>query len=440
MIKNKLKIGASVFAISILTLGTVMYGHSSAVVPGVNEGLSVSTSGGSPNGVASATSVSQDGRFAAFVSNATNLVSSPSTSGSNQIYVRDRHTNTTELVSISITGTEANSWSSTPRISADGKFVVFHSAATNLVSVSTGGNNQVYVRNLDTNVTSLASATSTGAAANNSSLYGDVTADGSSVVFQSTASNLVAGVYPSVTQVFMKDMISGDVSLLSKSSSGVMGNGNSGDSRISCEGRYAVFLSQSSNLPGQSNAIAGVYAVDILKNSLTNITPNVPVGTSFGGVTISCNGNYIGFNTDANNIVASDTNGQVDSFIYDRINGSFDLLSASSTAALGNGSSGIPSISNDGRFAAFESSATNLIVSDTNGYSDVFLKDRLTGAIQLVTKDASGAQANHNSYISSVSSNAQYVVYGSQATNLVSGHSNANGAVFISETGVKGDY
>lgn len=428
---------------AVLALGFAWPAKSSATVPGNNEAVTVNTSGGSPNSNASGLSSSLDGRYVVFQSNATDLVSSPTVTGSNsQIYIRDRYTNTTQLVSVNSAGTNAgNSWSQAPTISSDGRYVAFNSPATNLTATNPGGTIEVYVRDLVNQTTTLASASSTGAAANSTAYDGSISGDGNFVVFRSSASNLMSGVVPSSEQVFMKDLTDSSVKLISKNASGAMANANTTGPRVSCEGRFIVFLTNATNLPGQTSAIWNIYLADMLHGgAITDITPNVPSGTSFGAMTISCNGAYIGFNSDASNLVSSDTNSQVDAFVYDRIANSFDLVSKSSGGTLGNGTSGEVSVSNDGRFAAYSSGATNLVSSDTNNDYDIFLHDRLSGTTELVSKNASGTQANGFSFQPNISSNAKYIVYASTATNLISGYSNSNGLGYAAETGISDGY
>ena len=427
----------------VLALGIAWPGKSSATVPGNNEAVTVNTSGGSPNSNTSALSSSLDGRYVVFQSNATDLVSSPAVTGSNsQIYVRDRYTNTTQLVSVNSAGTNGgNSWSQAPTISSDGRYVAFNSPATNLTNTNPGGTIEVYVRDLVSQTTVLASSSSSGAAANSTSYDGSISGDGNFVVFRTAASNLVSGVTPSSEQVFVKDLTDSSVKVVSKNGSGALANANTTGPRISCEGRFIIFLTNATNLPGQTSAVWNIYMADMLHGgAVTDITPNVPSGTSFGPMTISCNGNYVGFNSDASNIVSGDTNSQVDAFIYDRITNGFDLVSKSSSGTLGNDTSAEVSVSNDGRFVTFSSAATNLIASDTNSNYDIFMHDRLSGTTELVSKNLSGTQANGFSFQPSISSNAKYIFYGSTANNLISGYSNSNGLGFSAETGINDGY
>jgi len=335
----------------------------------------------------------------------------------------------------------ANSWSQAPSISSDGRYVTFNSPATDLTSTNPDGTIEVYTRDTINQTTTLASASSAGAAANSTAYDGVVSGDGNFVTFRSSASNLVSGVASSYEQVFVKDLTDSSVKVISKSSTGALANSNTTNPRISCEGRFITFLSDATNLSNQTNATWNIYLVDMLHGGMvTNLTPNVPAGTSFGPTTISCDGNYIGFNTDAPNIVSGDTNLQPDAFIYDRITNSFSLVSKSTSGALSNAGSGDVSISNDGRFVSFISEASNLVGSDTNSNYDVFLHDRLSGTTELVSKNSSGVQSNGFSFHPTISSNAKYIFYGSTATNLISGYSNSNGAGYAAETGINDGY
>jgi Tol biopolymer transport system component len=130
-------------------------------------------------------------------------------------------------------------------------------------------------------------------------------------------------------------------------------------------------------------------------------------------------------------MVDGDSNGRDDVFVYDQVGGATARVSVDSTGAQANGPSSEPSIAGDGRYVAFGSSASNLVSGDTNGAADVFVHDRTTGATTRVSVDGSGAQANKSSGSPSISADGRYVAFGSSASNLVGGDTNAADDIFV---------
>lgn len=427
-----------------LVLGTTVSMPSFATVPGVNAAMDVNTSSNSPNGPSAHPSVSQDGRFVAFRSNATDLVS-PSTTGQ-QLFVRDRLNGTTELISKSTSGTEGNSNSQFSKISEDGRYVVFESYATNLVTGDTNNKIDIFVRDRHLGTTTLASKNASGTIGNNHSYYSDISADGKYVVFYSTATNLVSS--PIVTQAhtYLKNMQTGAVTLISKNSSGQEANTGGGIPRISCEGRFVTFDSMSNNLTSgdtynPTKSKTRVYIVDMLN---ATIDPQYIRGSADGSsssASISCNGNYITFTSSSTNLVTGDTNAKDDVFKYDRINDTITLVSVDSSGNQANQHSNTQtygsSISNDGKYITFTSGATNLVTGDTNAVDDVFLRNTQASTTELVSRDSGGTFGNSFSWNSAISSDGKYITYWSGATNLISGYT---GDIYSSKSGADYDY
>ena len=142
---------------------------------------------------------------------------------------------------------------------------------------------------------------------------------------------------------------------------------------------------------------------------------------------ISADGRFVAFASEASNLVPGDTNGAWDVFVYDRQTGEITRVSVASDGAQGNGDSGGPAISADGRFVAFYSSASNLVPGDTNGVEDVFVHDRLTGQTTRVSVASDGAQGNDLSWQPSISADGRFVAFASRASNLVPGDTMAHG-------------
>src|SRR5688572_7490400 len=193
-------------------------------------------------GIAAYPAISEDGRFVAFVSQADNLVSKDN-NGNADVFVRDRLLGTTERVSVNSAGEEADIGGTGPAISADGRFVAFQSQAQNLVP---GGNpflfvDQVYIHDRDTGATEIISVNAAGEAGNSLNVEADISADGRFVVFSSFADNLVPEPQSSNLQVYLRDRVTGTIELITENAAGQAGDGASVNPSISLDGRFVAF-------------------------------------------------------------------------------------------------------------------------------------------------------------------------------------------------------
>jgi Tol biopolymer transport system component len=403
------------------------------------ERVSVDSSGAEGNQSSDDPSISADGRFVAFASYATNLVPGD-TNGFTDVFVHDRQTGATERVSVSTSGEQGNSFSFWTCISADGRCVAFNSSASNLVPGDTNLAYDVFVHDRLTGTTERVSVDSSGVQGDGDSTgLCSISADGRFVAFASYATNLVPGDTNLAYDVFVHDRQTGATERVSVDSSGVEGNDGSyrGSYRpsISADGRFVGFDSGASNLvPGDTNGYEDIFVHD----RQTGATERVSVDSS--GVqgnslsqspSISADGRYVAFWSGASNLVPGDTNGFTDVFVHDRQTGATERVSVDSAGVQGNDGSCCPSISADGRFVAFESLATNLVPGDTNGFTDVFVHDRQTGATERVSVDSSGVQGNLDSYEPSISADGRFVAFSSDASNPVPGDTNDWWDVFV---------
>lgn len=349
---------------------------------GTTELASVSSDGVQANNQSIASSISDDGHFIAFASDANNLVDGDA-NGFRDIFVRDLQTGSTEIVSISTSGEQGNGDCNKVSISGDGRFVTFLSSANNLVDNDTNGTTiDTFVHDRLTKVTERVSVSSLGEQGNADCIKVDISSDGQYVAFESRASNLVEGDTNNIPDVFVHDRVSNMTERVSISSAGVE----------------------------QNNSV-----------------------WSYGQISISGDGRFVAFDSLANNLVDNDTNNRTDVFVHDRLNKTTELVSVSSTGEQGARhpwlstlvSSWRPSISADGRYIAFASCAPNLIVGDTNDTEDIFVHDRETGITERVNISSSGAEARGLSYWNSthpsISANGRFVTFYSRATNLVDG-------------------
>lgn len=391
--------------------------------------VSVNSKGGQANGHSYALSVSGDGRYVVFQSYATNLVANDKNRRID-IFVRDRVSGTTERINVDSTGNEANDDSYGAAISADGRIVAFFSWADNLVAGDTNSTGDIFVHDRVTGTTELVSVDQNGGPSDGPSFVSSVSADGRFVAFDSVASNLVAGDTNNVGDVFVRDRQLGLTELVSVDSFGVQADGGSGAPSISADGGTIAFYSEATNLVlGDSNARWDVFVHD----RSTGTTERVSVDSSGTEAnddsefpSISADGQVVSFESWATNLFPNDGNQLRDVFAHDRVTGSTDCASVDMSGIPGNGDSRSPAgqLSCDGRFVAFQSTASNLVVGDANAGEDVFVRDRATATTQLISVDSSGIQGDGLSLGGAISANGESVAYFSDSTNLVPNDTN----------------
>jgi len=398
----------------------------------------VDSSGAQSNGESGnyGAAISADGRFLAYASVATNLVPGD-TNALRDIFVFDRLTRTTERVSVASSGVQSNGTCTHPALSADGRFVAFDSQATNLVAGGAGGNLRwnVYVHDRVAGTTELVSVDSAGVEGIQSSDYAALSADGRFVAFMSLASNLVAGDTNFVDDVFVHDRQTGITERVSVDSSGIQGDLPSQVPSISADGMRVAFQSAATNFVG------GVSSMNVFMHDRTSGS-TVLVSQAAGGVpgnaqssapSLSANGRFVAFWSIASNLDPSDTNTSPDVFVHDLQSGTMERVSLSSAGAQANAGSLGPAISGDGRFVCFLSYASNLVPNDTNGFEDIFVRDRFQAITERVSVDSGGVQSTDNSWVDmrSISADGRFVAFYSDATNLVQSDSNNTRDVFL---------
>ena len=395
--------------------------------------------GNQGNGHSLAGVMSADGRYVAFVSEASNLVVGD-TNGLGDVFVHDRDTGLTERVSVDSNGTQGNKYCFSPAISADGRYVAFASWASNLVVGDTNGCVDYFVHDRQTGATERVSVDSDGNQGNEPDPDPDATsisADGRLVAFSSRAPFVPADSNYEY-DVFVHDRDTGITERVSVDSAGNQGNGNSGHPVISADGRYVAFASDASNLAvGDTNGFRDVFVHD----RDTGVTERVSVDSAgnqanqgsgpTGEVAISADGRYVAFQSIASNLVPDDTNGRDDNFVHDRQTGTTERVSVDSNGTQGNDNSWSPAISADGRYVALSSSASNLVVGDTNGCVDIFVHDRQTGATERVSVDGAGNQVDGGGGRSDISPDGRYVAFESGASNLVPDDTNGYADIFV---------
>jgi Tol biopolymer transport system component len=393
------------------------------------------------NQASSSPAISANGRYVAFMSTATNLVPGD-TNGAADIFVRDLWTGAVVRVSTDPGGNQADSGSDTPALSADGRYVAFASYADNLVPgepEDVNGAADIFVKDLQTGAVVRANTDANGNPTFGASGSPALSADGRYVAFWSDAGNLVPGGSNGLVHIFVKDLQTEAVVQASTDSAGNQGNGNSFSPSLSGDGRYVAFWSDAGNLvPGDTNNEDDVFVKDLWTGAVVRASTDAggaQANRSSDSPALSADGRYVAFDSLASNLVPGGTNGAIDIFVKDLWTGA--VVRASTTAAGGSQSQGSfsfsPALSADGRFVAFWSSASNLVPGDTNGAHDVFVKDLWTGAAVRVSTTAGGGQANGASDTSALSADGRYVVFTSLASNLVAGDTNGVQDVFVTQ-------
>lgn len=400
-----------------------------------------------PNASAGTLAISSGGRYTAFLSAATNIVTGDS-NASNDVFVRDNLLGTTERVSVATDGTQQNAGSSATRvvITPDGRYVLFLSSGTNLVAGDTNGRVDAFLRDRQLGTTEMVSMADDESLGNGNVITGAtlaMTPDGRYIAFQSGATNLVAGDSNGVTDVFLRDRTSGTTEMISIATGGTIENGAARTGlAISDDGRYVAFQSAGTNLvAGDTNAGDDTFVRDRTLATTERVSIADDESQSSGGsnitgatVSISSDGRYVTFVSAATNLVTGDSNAVEDVFVRDRTSGTTERVSIADNESQATAASGAGVVISDtGRYVTFYSSATNLVTGDTNGVADIFVRDRTSGSTRIVSiaNDDSLANAGVTSGHTAMSPNGTYIGFISAATNLVSGDTNAVADAFI---------
>jgi Tol biopolymer transport system component len=399
------------------------------------------------------------------------------------------------LVSRNSAGQAADSHSYRPAISNDGRWVAFDSWAGNLAAGVDVANSGVYLRDVHSGATRLASASHDGSPPDDKSYMADISGDGRFVAFWSRATNLVAGDTNGDEDVFVYDRIDETVVRVNLGAGGVQAEDADDGSHIvtdppavSGDGRWVAFDTRAGNLvPDDTNDTSDVFVVDrqtgaierisvqsdgaqalapstapsisddgrwVAFRSMAPLTPDdvatgfdvylydrtartlQRVGPTFGGgPSLSGDGRWVAFESLASDLVAGDTNDERDVFLFDRQAATVERVSVASDGAQGNDDSSEPSVSADGRWVAFRSGATNLVAPDGNDADDVFLRDRQTGTTMRLSVTPAGVQSTGLSREPAVSADGYFTAFESAGTNLAGGDDNFGAVdVFLAVT------
>lgn len=410
-----------------------------ATVPGTNEIVSKTYTGGLGNNGSNTAIISPDGRTVVFKSSATNILAS----GGAGIFSRDLATGNISRISTSTSGSISDNPSSTipTEVSATGRYVMFISRASNLIDGSPTSTtySQVYLRDTKDSTTELISQSLSGVLSNGSVNYSvGVSSDGRFVSYYSNATNIHADATDGKAHLYMLDRVDNTLTLLDRKTDGTLGSSNFLSADMSCDGAIIVFEYGSNLIVGDTySGHVDVYVLDRrgVEEKLTNLTKSANAAVQ--GPTISCNGDFIGMDTRANNLdpTISVTSGYRRPHAYDRVNESFHYLavttggsSISSNVCVDYGCTRI----SDGGLAVFKANSSAL--TGVSG-DQVYIRDIYTATTQLLSIDAAGNHGNASHYGARITAAGTMVAYESNSTNLVAGDTNNETDAFTSLTG-----
>ena len=348
--------------------------------------------------------------------------------------MKDRTATDTVLASPGIGGRGPTSFSLNTAVSGDGNMVVFESEADNLVVGDDEGIRDIFVRDLESGTTRRVSISSEGITANGPSFDPTISSDGTKVAFESLADNLVPGDTNGTRDVFVHDLTTGITTRVSVASGGGQLNGESFNPDFDGEAGLVVFSSDADNVvAADTDHMRDIFVHDLASGTTEWLSPGADGGPSSGESdrpSIDRSGRFVAFSSLAANLVTGDTNGQRDIFLRDRLTGVTTLVTNAADGGGSDGSSFRADISGDGRIIAFDSLATNLVAEDTNGVRDVFVHDLATGVTTRVSVAGDGSQATAASVAPAISADGRFVAFASGSPDLVAGDTNERDDIF----------
>jgi hypothetical protein len=380
-------------------------------------------------------SMSADGRYVAYISDAEDLTSDDF-NGLADLFVYDRVSDTTTRQSRTDNGLQLNEPVFDGELSADGSRLVYFSAASNIVSAEPGLRVPLTLVNRSSGVNTPVPLPTLLEGEDDSFLDGinAVSSGGAYIAFASAASNLVPQDYAGIQDIFRFERDSGNIERITSGFEGGEANGDSSGASISRDGRYIVFHSEAENLVSND----GNFNLDIFwhdtQNGQTQLISRRPEFSQSNGdssqAVVSDDGRYVAFQSNASNLVDNDTNGVSDVFVRDLIE---DLLVRVSLGASNSqlpGASALGGMSGNGRYVVF-TTAVDIDADDFNDVDDVYVRDRQTNQTILVSVTPGGDSGNNASRNPRITQDGRYIVFESMASDLVTGDTNAVTDIFV---------
>ncbi len=407
----------------------------------VVERISVSTSGTQANAPSSLSDINADGRYVVFASTASNLVDGD-TNAVKDVFLRDRQALTTVRVSVTSGGGQVNGDSDAPVISADGRYIAYSSYATNLVTGDTNAKSDIFLYDTVDATTIRISVKDDGTQADDHSFNPSISSLGGYVAYESQATNLITGDTNGVRDIFVYNRVGVTTTRVSVDTSEVAGNNTSIRPAISEDGRYVTFSSIATNLiTTDTNAVSDVFLRDRTNTTTIRVSVSSSGVEANGGSffpTIDDDGSNIAYESVATNLITGDANSKRDIFVYNTQTGETTLASSATAGTQGNNDSGdgvdqrSVNISGNGEYIAFKSRATNLVSNDTNNVVDVFVNHQRTSFVtNRISISNTGTEGDSYSYYPAINEDGRYVSFYSYATNLVTDDTNGFGDIFV---------
>ncbi|GIE99951.1 PD40 domain-containing protein [Paractinoplanes rishiriensis] len=407
---------------TVLALAPAVAGHAAPAVSTVR--VSQAADGAEPDSNSTDPAITPDGRYVLFGSNATNLIPGD-TNGVRDLFVRDAATGELDLVTRGLNGAQSNGAAYNGRISDNGRFVAYWSAASNLAPDDTNGVDDIFVYDRQTASTTrlpggLYEAT-----------FPDISGTGRYVAY-STRSALLPEDTDLFSDLYLWDRTTKAVTLLVDG-----GDGENSSPVMSSNGRWITFTSSSTNLTKDTVASGNnSYLLDRTTGTVTLVSKasdGTPASVGSYPQSISDNGRYIAFTSAATNLVAGDENGETDVFLHDRVTGRTVAASSTPDGATGDGASYDPDVSPDGRYVSYFSLSQNLTGEALPEWDiHTYLYDRVNGTNTVVSLPAEGAGSG-GGWTSAVSSGGRFVAYESFGNGLVDGDTNDEMDIFVTQ-------
>jgi Tol biopolymer transport system component len=388
--------------------------------------------------------LSGDGRYIVF--NAYESLVADDTNGADDGYRYDSQNSTLERATVSAGGQIAD-YTAVSALSHDGQRVLMQTGAAGVIAGQPSGNSRVFQRDLVsgaiTHVTFRAGAEQQG----DDAYGGLMSGDGAVVVATTTNNGYVANDANNMPDVLRQDGRDSAPTRVSAPSAGVSlaaanhdsGNWNQGFA-ASADQRYVAFGSQASNLVvGDANGADDIFVRDRLLGTNERVSVSTAGGEGFCGSSsadISADGRYVVFHS-CSPLVQATPSARMDVYRHDRLTHTTEAVSLTPQGAMPNSYSVYPSISDDGRYVAFGSCASDLVANDINPHCDVFVRDMQAGTTVLASRSHDGLGADQETYLAKISGDGSTVAFASRATNLVAGDTNAAGDVFAFERGTQ---
>jgi len=359
--------------------------------------------------------ISADGRYLAFDSFAGNLTANAADGG---VFLRDTRSGWTLAVSVRVDGT-VDDLADTPAISGNGRYVAFVTDDAGHVPGGNGNFYQVFVRDMLAGVTSRISTKLNGNQATDDSGVPSLSHDGRFVAFESDSPGLVTGDLNDWTDVFVRDRVTNTTARVSVTSTGAEADTGGESPSISGAGNIVAFRSSEALVPSDTNNLDDIYIRNLTTSSTTLVSVNTNGALSnaaSGSPVVSADGRFVAFTSWATTLDGIvDTNQSPDVFVRDLVAGTTQRVSRSSTGGLALGIAADPSISGDGRFVSYESTAPNAIPDDTNGVVDAFVFDRISETTSRVSTDQLGTELPSGGARAVLSADGRSVTFASKS-------------------------